>query len=188
MSTADGIGVVSESFKSALTGIDTIFELLKKWRSYRISDISTLKMLYLELDRLMEFLELMELKIFAKSGEPRPALLALLKNLDVTVTGLVLAREEKHSVFKKMMRHGILRRKERLENRRAYENALQALSFIHSKTLILRQIAETNDKKVLHEIKLRERLANIAESINLVLKVLVKFREVNAIARRWHRE
>jgi len=186
MNLIESITPVSETIKSTIYGVDSILEILKKWRSYRISDLTTLKMLYLELDRYMELIEVMKLKVFTKTAILSTAAISLIKNINLTVTGLVLAKEEKYSVFKKMMKRGILRWRGRHERRRDYGNVLQALSFIYTKTGILKQLADTGDKTLLKEIKLKERLQNIEESINIVLKVLVTFKEVNVIARRWH--
>lgn len=188
MEVIENIGSITSTVKSAVSGIDSVVDLLKKWRSYRISDLSTLKMLYLELDRDLELIEVLQLKSVVKLSGKSPVLFELLGALDVTVTGIVLAREEKYSVFRKVMKHGFLGRRRHRENKRDYENVLQALSFIHSKALILKQMGQLRGDSILKEIKLRERLSNLAESINLVLKVLVTFREVNVIARRWHRD
>jgi hypothetical protein len=73
------------------------------------------------------------------------------------------------------MKRGFLGRPHRLTGRRDYENVLQALSFIYSKTGILKQICETGDKALFREIKFTGRLANIAGCVNQVLKVLVTF-------------
>jgi hypothetical protein len=187
MNIAAGVGTVGESVKSGFQGAEAIVDIVRKWRSWRISDVTTLKMLYLELDRFLELVELFDLKIFARRTPDPATVFALLTGVDLTVTGLVLAREEKHSAFRKIMRRGFIGRKKRIERFRDYTNVLQALSFIYSKTAILKQISETGDKALFREIKFAERLQNIAGCVNQVLKVLVTFREVNVIARRWHR-
>ncbi|HEQ71124.1 MAG TPA: hypothetical protein ENN69_01420, partial [Spirochaetia bacterium] len=185
-------GLLPQVISTTLQGVDTIVEVLKKWRQYRISDITTLKMLYLELDRYMELIEVGELKYFLRHTAPLDTFFSLIKKIDLTVTALVLARQEEYSVFKKMMKRGSLtgrlfRPVLRKEKRRAYENVLQALSFIYTKTAVLKQIAETGDQALFREMKIKERLHHIAESIAIVMKVLVTFRGVNVIARRWHR-
>jgi hypothetical protein len=177
-----------ESVRYAAQSVNTIIEIVKKWRAYRISDMATLKMLYLELDRLLELIELFENKGFLEKAVAGGGIFPLLKEIDLSVTGLVLAREEKHNVFKKIMKRGILSRKKKAATLRDYENALQALSFIYSKTGILKHLAESHDKILLREIKLAERLRNIEQSVNPVLQVLVTFPRVNVIARRWHRQ
>ena len=178
---------IVESVKSAAQSVDMIVEFVKKWRAYRISDMATLKMLYLELDRLQELIELFDNKGFIKKAVDGGGIFTLLKGIELPVTGLVLAREEKHNVFKKIMKRGIIGRRKKSSGPRDYENVLQGLSFIYSKTAILKALAASNDKALLREIKLAERLRNIGESVNLVLKMLVTFPEVNVIARRWHR-
>jgi hypothetical protein len=187
MGFIENVSSVTGSVRTGLQGIETILDLVKKWRSYRISNITTLKMLYLELDRYLECIELFELKLFRKKNQEPATIFTLLKGVDLTVTGLVLAREEKHSAFRKIMKRGFIGRKKRIERFRDYSNVLQALSFIYSKTAILKQISETGDKALFREIKFTERLENISGCVNQVLKVLVTFPEVNIIARRWHR-
>ncbi len=188
MSFISSVTPIAETVTSAAQGVDTIVEIVKKWRAYRISDIATMKMLYLELDRLLELIELFENKGFLKKAIDGGGVFPLLKGTDLSVTGLVLAREEKYNVFRKIMKRGILKRRRTHVSPRDYENVLQALSFIYSKTSILKHLAESADKNLLREIKLAGRLHNIEESVNLVLKVLVTFPEVNVIARRWHRQ
>ncbi|RPJ04184.1 MAG: hypothetical protein EHM28_13905, partial [Spirochaetaceae bacterium] len=143
MTPLDAINPVSETVKSVIHGADSILDILKKWQQYRISDITTLKMLYLELDRYMEVIEVLSLKCFSGAMADLATMAGLLSGIECTVMGLVLAKEEKYSVFKKIMRRG------RKIWQRDYENILQALSFIYSKTLILKQIAASGDKKLL---------------------------------------
>jgi hypothetical protein len=46
-SASMGIIESAGAVNSGLQGIETILDLVNKWRSYRISDVTTLKMLYL---------------------------------------------------------------------------------------------------------------------------------------------
>ncbi|MBN1523131.1 MAG: hypothetical protein JW904_01505 [Spirochaetales bacterium] len=186
MNPTDMLNPVSTAVSTAFKGAESFIELLKKWRQYRISDIATLRMLYLELDGYMEVLELLELKYFRGPKANAGTITKLLSGVQLPVTGLILANEEEYGVFRKMMKRGMLDTKKHRNRRRDYENVLQALSFIYSKTHALKTIAETEDRVLVKEIKLRERVENIVESITMVMKVLVTFREVNIIARRWH--
>ncbi len=186
MGIAGGLGPAVETVQTGLQGVEAILDIVRKWRSWRISDATTLKMLYLELDRCLEVVEVFALKTFSRRGPEPATVFALLQGLDLTVTGIVLAREDRHSAFKMIMKRGFIGRRKKNERFRDYSNVLQALSFIYTKTSILKQIAETGDRDLFREIKFSERLENIAACVNEVLKVLVTFREVNVIARRWH--
>jgi hypothetical protein len=111
MNPIESITPVSETIKSTIYGVDSILDILRKWRAYRIGDLTTLKMLYLELDRYTELIEVMKLKVFTKTAIfPAPAI-SLIKISTCRSPDWFSPGRKNENVFKKMMKRGILRRR-----------------------------------------------------------------------------
>jgi hypothetical protein len=173
------------SAKAAAGSVDGALQFFEHWRKLRVSRMTTLKMLYLELDRNLEILDL----IRPQSGKKNSDALwkdknfpLLVNKLESQVTELILMNEDKYNVFKKLMRRGRFGRRDES----GYENVMQALSFVHSKIHALKALVQCQPTQNLKRILLAPRLENVTERINRVMKVLSGFPEVNILARRWH--
>jgi hypothetical protein len=197
---SDPISSGLEIAENSINLIDKLIDKMDKYKQIKKDTTTFLRLLYLEILRNIEILNVIDFKAYKSLNPNDPNIKSLIKLLETSVAEAIFYKEDNTknaNLYEKLRKQGQVKNKERklmkLENGQErlvkgkfiYENVLQAISFVVVKIDLLRELSELKNEEleILKPIKIDVRLLNINQRLLMIKSSLDKMTEVKEMAR-----
>ena len=181
--------------------IDTLIVKIEKYQKLRQDTTTYLRLLYLEVINNLEVFNTIDIAKFnnIKAGDPKLKLFLKLIHTEISESVFFKSSDNLNAdLYEKLKKKGKVidsvnksiktasnTAKSTNNSKIAYENILQALSFVVTKVEIIKKYSnlEENETDILIAMKFNERLKNIKNRLNLIKKIMDDFDEIKEMAR-----
>jgi len=197
---ADPINTGLEIAESSINLIDKLIDKMDKYKQIKKDTTTFLRLLYLEVLRNIEILNVIDFKAYKSLNPNDPNIKSLIKLLETSVAEAIFYKEDNTknaNLYEKLRKQGQVKNKERklmkledgqerlVKGKFIYENVLQAISFVVVKIDLLRELSELKNEEleILKPIKIDVRLLNINQRLLMIKSSLDKMPEVKEMAR-----
>lgn len=196
----DSINTGIQVAENSLNLIDKLIDKIDKYKQIKKDTTTFLRILYLEVLKNIEILNVIDFKAYKSLPANDPNLKSLIKLLETSVAEAVFYKEDNTKnadLYEKLRKQGQVKNKERklvkledgqerlVKGKFIYENVLQAISFVVVKIDILNELSGLKDEEleILKPIKIDIRLLNINQRLLMIKSSLDKMPEVKEMAR-----
>jgi hypothetical protein len=197
---SDQITTGLEIAETSINLIDKLIDKMDKYKQIKKDTTTFLRLLYLEVLRNIEILNVIDFKAYKSLNPNDPNIKSLIKLLETSVAEAIFYKEDNTknaNLYEKLRKQGQVKNKERklmkledgqerlVKGKFIYENVLQAISFVVVKIDLLRELTELKNEEleILKPIKIDVRLLNINQRLLMIKSSLDKMSEVKEMAR-----
>ena len=197
---SDQITTGLEIAENSINLIDKLIDKMDKYKQIKKDTTTFLRLLYLEVLRNIEILNVIDFKAYKALRPNDPNIKSLIKLLETSVAEAIFYKEDNTknaNLYEKLRKQGQVKNKERklmkledgqerlVKGKFIYENVLQAISFVVVKIDLLRELSELKNEEleILKPIKIDVRLLNINQRLLMIKSSLDKMPEVKEMAR-----
>ena len=197
---SDQITTGLEIAENSINLIDKLIDKMDKYKQIKKDTTTFLRLLYLEVLRNIEILNVIDFKAYKALNPNDPNIKSLIKLLETSVAEAIFYKEDNTknaNLYEKLRKQGQVKNKERklmkledgqerlVKGKFIYENVLQAISFVVVKIDLLRELSELKNEEleILKPIKIDVRLLNINQRLLMIKSSLDKMPEVKEMAR-----